>query len=112
MLLVIVVTFAAYQYQHTFTRAKWIDSPNNRDKLVYDMLNQYDLVGMSETEVVDLLGEEDDKCHNQATFKNHRTYYPPDTTMVYFLGVDYMDGVWLVISLDHGVVCDYCIGIT
>lgn len=112
LLLLILGSFAFYRYNHSFTPEKWIDSPNDRGKLVDDMIHQYGIIGMSETEVVDLLGEEDQKGCKQATFKNHRTYYPPDSNMVYFLGVDYVDGVWLVISLDHGVICDYCFGVT
>ena len=42
-----------------------------------------------------------------------RTYSPPETTLVCYLGVDYMDTNWLVISLDaEGVVTDYCIDVT
>ena len=48
----------------------------------------------------------------QTSFKGDRTYYPPEDTLVYYLGVDMMDGVWLVISLEDGVVTGCATGIT
>ena len=71
---------------------------------------RYDLVGMTEEEVVALLGPEDGP--EQTSFKGDRTYYPPEDTLVYYLGVGMMDGVWLVISLEDGVVTGCATGIT
>ena len=78
--------------------------------LLGDLLERYDLVGMTEEEVVALLGPEDGP--EQTSFKGDRTYYPPEDTLVYYLGVDMMDGVWLILSLEGGVVTGYTTGAT
>ena len=59
---------------------------------------------------VALLGPEDGP--EQTSFKGDRTYYPPEDTLVYYLGVDMMDGVWLVISQEDGVVTGCATGMT
>lgn len=73
------------------------------------MLNKHKLVGMSEPDIIELLGDEDSE---QSSFKISKEYFPPETTIVYFLGVDYMDFCWLIISLEDGVVRSYCIDVT
>jgi hypothetical protein len=82
----------------------------NRYKFVSDMLEQNQLVGMTEAEVVQLLGDED--SNDITSFKNSKGFYAPESTLVYWLGVDFMDDNWLVISIDDSVVTDYCIGLT
>lgn len=107
-----VLTAAAcvFKYQHTYSPAKWAGDRENRYKIVDSMLERNRLVGMTEAEVVQLLGRED--SGGQTSFKISRKYYPPESTLVYYLGVDYIDDNWLVISLDGGVVTEYCIDVT
>ena len=45
-------------------------------------------------------------------WKISRKEYPSDTTLVYFLGIDYMDNEWLILSLDDGIVYEYCIDVS
>ncbi len=110
VVLLLVVWYGLNRWQHTYTPDKWFSAPNERLDILDDLLGKYDLVGMTEEEVVALLGPEDGP--EQTSFKGDRTYYPPEDTLVYYLGVDMMDGVWLVISLEDGVVTGCATGIT
>lgn len=98
------------RWQHTYTADKWFSAPSERLDILDDLLGKYDLVGMTEEEVVALLGQEDGP--GQTSFKGDQTDYPPEETLVYYLGVDRMDGMWLVISLEGGVVTGYTTGVT
>lgn len=57
-----------------------------------DLLEDYDLIGMTEAEIVDLLGAD-----NQ------------DDRYVYYLGNErtMIDGEWLLIEFENGVVTGY-----
>ena len=99
-----------YIYQCKFTMEKWESSPNTRYKIVDDMLEQYQLIGMSEADVGQLLGQED--TDDITSFKQNQQYYTPGSTLVYWLGVPYMNDNWLVISTEHGIVTEYCFGET
>lgn len=99
-----------YRYQHSYSRHKWDLNPENRYKLVGDLLEKNPLAGMTEAEVLALLGAEDGG--ERTSFKISKTYFPPESTLVYWLGVDFMDDNWLVISLDGGKVTDYRIDLT
>lgn len=110
-LAVLIAAVCVFKYQHTWSPAKWFSDRENRYKIVSSMLNQNQLVGMAEADVVQLLGNED--SNGQTSFKMSKTYFPPETTLVYYLGVDFMDIKWLIISLNaEGVVTDYCIDVT
>lgn len=100
VVLLLVVWYGLNRWQHTYTPDKWFSAPNERLDILDDLLGKYDLVGMTEEEVVALLGPEDGP--EQTYFKGDRTYYPPEDTLVYYLGVDMMDGVWLILSLEGG----------
>jgi predicted RNA-binding protein len=68
------------------------------------------MLDRTEAEVLCLLGEADENA--PTSFKRSRGPYPPESTLVYYLGVELMDDNWLVISLDNGVVCDHHIDVT
>lgn len=110
ILLVIAVIFFMYRSQHTFSQEKWLSNASERYMIVDDMLEKHPLIGISEDNVIALLGAEDGD--GQSSFKLSRDYFPPETTLVYYLGVDYMDDMWLIISTDNGTVTEYCIDVT
>lgn len=85
------------------------NEPNRREQMVRNLLNEYDLLGMSEYDVIELLGEED---RQQSSFKGDQNYYPPESTLVYFIGKDLMEGRWLVVSFENGLVEKAFIGVT
>ena len=110
ILLVIAVIFFMYRSQHTFSQEKWLSNASERYMIVGDMLEKHPLIGISEDNVIALLGAEDGD--GQSSFKLSDKNYPPETTLVYYLGVEYMDDMWLIISTDNGTVTEYCIDVT
>ena len=110
LVLLLAAGYGLWRCQRTYTPDKWASAPDERLDILGDLLERYDLVGMTEEEVVALLGPEDGP--EQTSFKGDRTYYPPEDTLVYYLGVDMMDGVWLILSLEGGVVTGYTTGAT
>jgi nitrate reductase gamma subunit len=107
---ILILVVCLYQYRHSYSRYKWDTNRENRYKIVSDMLEQNQLLGMTEAEVIQLLGDED--SNDKTSFKISKGFYPPESTLVYWLGVDLMDDNWLVISLHDSVVTDYCIDLT
>ncbi len=105
----VILGVCVYKYQRTFSTEKWNTDKYNRTKIVGDLLEDYNLIGMRETDIIELLGEEDSE---QTSFKISRKEYPSDTTLVYFLGIDYMDNEWLILSLEDGIVYEYCIDVS
>lgn len=110
VLLIIAAAFCVYRYQHTFSQEKWLSNADGRYMIVADMLEKHPLTGMSEADVIALLGKEDGD--GPASFKLSDKNYPPETTLVYCLGVDYMDDMWLIISINDGIVTEYLIDVT
>ena len=107
--IVSLVFLGMVKYQHTFSENKWASNPDDRYKLVENLFEKHNLIGMHEADVITLLGEEDS---DKSSFKISRKEFPPDTTLVYYLGVDFMDNQWLIISLADGIVYEYCIDVT
>lgn len=105
----LLLWFCAYRYQHTFTVEKWNTDIEIRSNIVDSLLEQYQLVGMYEADVIALLGQEDSE---QSSFKLSREEFPPDTTLVYSLGVQWMDNEWLILLLEDGIVSDVRIDVT
>lgn len=85
-MLLLAAGYGLWRCQRTYTPDKWASAPDERLDILGDLLERYDLVGMTEEEVVALLGPEDGP--EQTSFKGDRTYYPPEDTLVYYLGVD------------------------
>lgn len=110
ILLVIAAAFCVYRYQHTFSQEKWLSNADGRYMIVADMLEKHPLTGMSESDVIALLGEEDGD--GPASFKLSREHFPPESTLVYRLGVEYIDNMWLIISISDGIVTEYLIDVT
>ena len=107
-----LVGFVVYRYQHTFTEEKWLDSPNERTKIVADLLEKHSLVGMTKNELVSLLGNEENNANAHTSFKISTIYFEPENTIAYYLGVDFMDDSWLIVSLENDIVIGYCIDVT
>ncbi|MGI6065382.1 MAG: hypothetical protein ACOYI2_02695 [Bacillota bacterium] len=106
MLAIIVMVAASvfyYKYQHTFTTEKWIEDPKKRVNLVDDLLAKYDLVGMTEKEIIALLG----------TDSGENAYYQDDHNFVYYLGDERglisIDSEWLIVKFSHGIVCEFVV---
>ena len=90
-----------YQSQRTFSTSKWISMPDERTKIVDDLLEAHELLGMGEAEILDLLGQHD----------NDYGYFSEENRFVYRLGWERgfisIDSEWLILDFADGVVVDY-----
>lgn len=109
LVIAIISVTMLYKYKHTFTINKWNENIEDRHKIVSNITKKYDIIGMNEQDIIKLLGKEDSE---KSSFKMSTEIFPPDTTLVYYLGVDYIDDEWLIISIQNGVAVSYCIDIT
>ena len=114
ILLILFLTVAAllmvWKYNNTFTVDKWNNEPSERYKIVSDMLSKNKIIGMTENEIINLLGEETE-IHPQI-FKSPILVYSDENTLIYELGAKYIDYEWLIIKLNNGIVIDYDFGLT
>ncbi len=110
ILIILVSCFCVYKYNRTFTSEKWLKNEWERHKIVNDMLNKNEIVGMSEREIIRLLGKETENA--PTTFKNYRGHYPDENHLTYLLGASYVDGEWLTITIENGIATKYIIGVT
>ena len=53
-----ITLLGVWKWSRTFTVRKWMDNPNDRHKIVSDMLSENEIIGMTENEIIDLLGKE------------------------------------------------------
>ena len=51
LLLLIAALYGISKYQHTFSKEKWTLHQDTRYKMVDDMLEKYELIGMDEADV-------------------------------------------------------------
>ena len=103
LIIAMVITGCAYQEQHSFSTSKWEQYPDERTKIVDDLLDDYDLIGMQESEILTLLGTHD----------NDSGYFSSENRFVYRLGMERglisIDSEWLIIDFDDGIVTGYFI---
>ncbi|MGP7816764.1 hypothetical protein [Niallia sp. 01092] len=82
------------EYKSNFSVKKWLINESERVYMVDDLLNEYELIGMTKKEVSTLLGptEADD-------------YFKEENNIVYYLGNERslisIDSEWLVITFDE-----------
>ena len=86
--------------RRSFRTEKWISDPENRTRIVDDLLSDYELVGMTEEEIRALLGGHD----------NESGYFLQEDRLGYWLGPERgwisIDSEWLVLDFADGVVAD------
>ena len=106
-----VFMLAFHLYRHTFSRQRWLAEPEFRQYMLKNLERRYGLAGMREEEVLALLGEEDSQ---QSSFKlsGTGTVYPPETTLVYYIGADGLEDLWFILSFASGVCTGYTVDIT
>lgn len=100
-LLAIIVGFFVYRYQHTFRPDRWLNEPSERTDMIDNLLQNYEIVGLTESEVLSLLGPND----------NAQGAFNADNRYVYYLGPERglfsIDSEWLLIDFVNGIVSDY-----
>ncbi len=90
-----------YANRHTFTQERWLEQPGSRAKMTDDLFADYELVGMTEQQILELLGPND----------NLSGYFQKENRYVYYLGEErtIMDSEWLLLDFVDGVVAEYSI---
>ena len=96
-------------HRHTFSRQRWLDEPKYRKYMLSNLERRHPFDGMTMEEITALLGSEDSR---QSSFKLSGTTYPPETTLVYYIGKDYADDLWLILSFEDGVCVSHTVDIT
>ncbi len=93
--------FCLSKYWQGFSHEKWLNHPEKRAVMTGDLFENYELIGMTETEITDLLGQNN----------NDYGYFNKENRYVYYLGEErtIMDSEWLVIDFRNGIVADYAI---
>ena len=103
LIITIVIACSTFISHHSFSTAQWEQYPNERTKIVDDLLMRYDLIGMQESEILALLGNHD----------NDSGYFSSENRFVYRLGMERgfisIDSEWLIIDFDDGIVTGYFI---
>ena len=88
-----------YKIEHTFSTTRWIEFPRERVNMVDDMLEKHNLVGQSNEQVIELLGN-----------GTENPYFKEVDNYVYYMGDERglisIDSEWLVITFDNNVVID------
>lgn len=99
-LIALVLALGIHQYiTHSFTTEKWLAAPENRGKLVNDLLKDHPLIGTDTDAVFALLGEEMPVPHESG-----KTFY------YYYLGPERglisIDSEWMALTVEDGLVTD------
>ena len=84
------------ELRHHFSAERWGKYPERRAKMTADLLNRYELGGMTAAEVTALLGEND----------NDLGYFNRENRFVYYLGSErtVIDSEWLLLDFEQGRV--------
>jgi len=112
VLMALLAAVGIFVYRRTFTAGKWRDVPEERFRIVQNLLDRYKLIGMTEAEITALLGEEEQYANERTSFKLHSEPIDSENSLVYNLGVSYMDDEWLVILTENKVATGYFIDIS
>ncbi|MFK0521713.1 hypothetical protein ACINKY_05820 [Paenibacillus illinoisensis] len=71
---VLLLLFLCGCSSNHFDQKTWFNEPEKRNSMVHSLLKQFELIGMTETEIIDLLGEPAQKVDE------------PSRQYVYYLG--------------------------
>lgn len=104
--LAVIALLIHYHVRTTFTEKKWLDNPDGRTHMVQDLIDKYTLIGMSEEEITAILGPE------SGTGSFRESDYPDETTLIYYIGSESSNRMWLILPLEGGVVQDVLTEIT
>ena len=102
--IVICVFAGIYLYTNSlgYLLSEWHENESDRIRTGYKLVEKAELIGKTEDEIVSLLGEDS----GQRSFKIGNDDYTNKDVLVYYLGVDFMDALWMIILFDGGVAVD------
>ena len=106
-----IFMLAFHLYRHTFSRQRWVAEPQYRRYMLDSLERKHSPVGMTMEEVVALLGNEDS---GQSSFGHSGTgtVYPPEKTLVYYIGKSSGEDLWFILSFEDGVCVGYTVNVT
>lgn len=101
---IICVFVGIYLYTNSlgYLLSEWHENENDRIRTGYKLVEKAELIGKNKDEIVALLGE----GSGQRSFKIGNDDYANEDVLVYYLGVDFMDALWMIILFDGGVAVD------
>lgn len=101
---IICVFVGIYLYTNSlgYLLSEWHENESDRIRTGYKLVEKAELIGKTEDEIVALLGEDS----GQRSFKIGNVDYTGQDVLVYYLGVDFMDALWMIILFDGGVAVD------
>lgn len=108
-IIIACVLLLLYFYNHTFTSTRWRESPNQRYKIVDSLTRWHHLAGMTEAEIMELLGPPDS---TQGSFKIDHRKFQPGQALIYKMGVVYVDVTYLILPIQDGVCTEVLIDVT
>ena len=82
--------------------SEWHENENDRIRTGYKLVEKAELIGKNMDEIVALLGEDS----GQRSFKIGNADYTGQDVLVYYLGADILDSLWMIILFDGGVAVD------
>jgi len=92
----------SYAPSREFSKEEWLDKKEQRVELVDDLIDRKMLDGLTENEVLELLGEPE---------KNNYYFKSLEWDFIYYLGLERglfrIDSEWLLIWIEDGVVDRY-----
>ena len=101
---IICVFVGIYLYTNSlgYLLSEWHENESDRIRTGYKLVEKAELIGKTEDKIVALLGE----GSGQRSFKIGNDDYANEDVLVYYLGVDFMDALWMIILFDGGVAVD------
>ena len=107
--LTVIAILIHHHVKTTFTEKKWLEYPDERTHIVQDLIEKHKLIGMTEEEVTALLGPE---SRTDSFNGGMGKFYPAETTLIYYIGSDSSNRMWLILPLEGGAVQDIVTEIT
>lgn len=111
-IIAVLILIAHYKYTHTFTSEKWKTQSVDRSLMVDDLLENQEIIGKTESEIVEMLGESEKEREGMFSAKIQNREYDLENSLVYYIGEDVMDFRWLIIILSNSVCVDYEMNVT
>ena len=101
---IICVFVGIYLYTNSlgYLLSKWHANENDRIRTGYKLVEKAELIGKNKDEIVALLGEDSER----RGFKIGNADYSEQDVLVYYLGADILDSLWMIIIFDGGVAAD------
>ena len=107
----VIFSFLYFNHiSHEFSPEKWKNQPESREKITEDLFESYEVIGMTESEVTALLGDDYMKGEYFIDNLNDKTY-DLKNNIVYYIGSYLLERIYLILHLEDGIVSGYTYGV-